>query len=62
MKKINSEPDQMLKDFAEILEMLALDISAGWDPGTIGKERYKDFAEKYLYLIPKWLHEQIKEA
>lgn len=55
-------PDQMIKDFAELLEMIASDVSAGWDPNTISKRGYKTFVEKYIFIVPNYLQEQVINA
>jgi hypothetical protein len=55
-------PDQMIKDFAELLEMIASDVSAGWDPDTISKRGYKNFVEKYIFIVPPYLQNQVVNA
>ena len=52
-------PDQMIEDFSKLIEMIAMDVSAGWDANTIDKKGYKFFVQKYAYIVSDYLHAQI---
>ena len=44
------KPDEMLKDFVELIEYLQMDVDGNWDNETIAKKYYRKLCKKYSYL------------